>query len=218
MRGVIVGLMPVSFLEESNSKPSQLSLAARHVVRTLLEPTSRQVTIRTDPEWGYPELVDCQTEELIAPCVSLTHTKNLVAAALASRPIGIDTEHRNRDVKKVRSKYLSAEEIEVLTTLSKTNPEIWVEAWCAKEAASKAVGAGIRLGLTQIKIDFSVQSPYPTLFGAEGPRRLSNAIVHMERFEDHVFAVCGEKADFEQGLSRRVIAFSKYSGSETFNK
>ena len=67
--------------------------------------------------------------------ISVSHTKNMVAVAIADVPVGIDIELRDRDFETVKSRYMT------LAEMALTDNEQWpAMVWTAKEALYKLYG------------------------------------------------------------------------------
>ncbi len=84
----------------------------------------------------------------VKPVVSLAHSGN-TAVALAildpSRPAGIDLEPADRDVRDVEALGFTDAERELLDGVDPAHRAAWgLRFWCAKEAAGKAAGTGLR--------------------------------------------------------------------------
>ena len=87
--------------------------------------------------------------------LSITDTKNYWACALSDSPVGIDMEEKDRLVKPDVVKRFHKEEQEYLAALSEGSRE-WTEeflsVWTRKEAYSKLVGKGLRLGFSRFSV------------------------------------------------------------------
>lgn len=70
--------------------------------------------------------------------ISISHTDGWAALMAADTPCGIDIEHAVRKAERVASRIAAPEEIDLASTLYPENPALL--AWCAKEAAYKALG------------------------------------------------------------------------------
>ena len=68
--------------------------------------------------------------------LSISHTKNYVAVALAPFRIGIDIEHTSERVLRITEKFLNHTELAELTNTSNPAPTALLY-WCAKEAMYK---------------------------------------------------------------------------------
>lgn len=79
---------------------------------------------------GAPHLADCNKH------ISISHTQNYVAIAIAGVPVGIDIEHATRNATRAINGFLQPEEIEKLELHSTPTQEA-LRLWTAKEAAFK---------------------------------------------------------------------------------
>jgi len=117
-------------------------------VRLLIKSLSGEEIPVCYKENGTPFLADSQYH------ISITHTKGYAAVILSQYPHpGIDIEYWSERAWKLRTKYLSEAELELLDSMNQTgsNPSSLQTAlaticWCAKETAYKA--------LQEIEIDF----------------------------------------------------------------
>jgi phosphopantetheinyl transferase len=70
--------------------------------------------------------------------LSISHSKEMVGILLSTSPFaGVDIENRNRNIEKVKNRFLSKTELENIETM--TVPDKDVLHWCAKEAIFKSV-------------------------------------------------------------------------------
>lgn len=67
--------------------------------------------------------------------ISLSHARDLIALAISDTPVGIDIEFPRRQLLRVATKFLTANELPRYVTLPRL-----LEAWTAKEAVFKAAG------------------------------------------------------------------------------
>lgn len=98
-------------------------LAGRAIVRHTLG-----IGLQHDP-YGAP------TVPLAGTCISLSHARDLIALAVSDTPVGIDIEFPRRQLLRVATKFLTANELPRYVTLPRL-----LEAWTAKEAVFKAAG------------------------------------------------------------------------------
>jgi len=84
--------------------------------------------------------------------ISISHSKNMVAVMLATANVGIDIEQISQRTTKVRSKYLTGDELE----WCKTDTDHTL-VWTVKEAAYKLIGSGLEHNEVEIcqKPDFT---------------------------------------------------------------
>lgn len=80
---------------------------------------------------------------------NVTHSKNLIMVALSQGRVGVDLERmRNLDVVRVAQRFFSPQELLFLQKKNREkNQETFFKLWTAKEAALKADGGGIALGM-----------------------------------------------------------------------
>lgn len=77
------------------------------------------------------------------PHFSISHTKHHVFCALSDRPIGIDAEEKDREVKaRLAEKILSPEEFKQYA-VAPDKQEALLRFWVLKEAAAKCSGEGL---------------------------------------------------------------------------
>ena len=98
---------------------------------------------------------------------SISHTKNYVFVALSDRPIGIDAEERDREIKlSLAEKFLSPTEHAQFQNAEDQRLAL-LKFWVLKEAAGKCSGEGLQLW------------PNHTEFSLDDPRvqEISNCLV-----------------------------------------
>lgn len=98
-------------------------LAGRAIVRHALD-----TELLHDP-YGAPATALPDTR------ISLSHARDLIALAVSDSPVGIDIEFPRRQLLRVATKFLTANELPRYITLPRL-----LEAWTAKEAVFKAAG------------------------------------------------------------------------------
>jgi len=74
--------------------------------------------------------------------LSLSHTHGVICAVASVRPVGVDCEHIRSFSTGLKEKFMSREETDMLGLESN---ESFTQLWCAKEAVSKALGAGFEI-------------------------------------------------------------------------
>lgn len=102
------------------------------------------------------------------PCLSLTHSRELVAIALADAPVGVDLEWpAPRSLIAQASRVFSATEARALDVLAEDERrESFYILWTLKEAACKAAGLSLWEGLRGVSFDLEArrgtpQPPFP---------------------------------------------------------
>lgn len=73
---------------------------------------------------------------------SVSHTKNIVAAAFSDHPIGIDIESADRKAHNIAKRCCTADELGYLDVSDKKDRDL-IRIWTKKEALSKLTGEGI---------------------------------------------------------------------------
>lgn len=181
-------------------------IAAKEAVRELLcdragiSVTLDGIEIAADQR-GRPLVQGTWTTELARrPAVTISHTGG-VAAAMAvldsALSIGIDIELCARRRRRFEMAAFTAEERQLVATVPEGDRDEWhLRLWCAKEAASKALGCGLGDGPLDVRVTaLSVETgavqvmPAAARCGA-APRESGEAIVaHTARAGDCVSAV-----------------------------
>jgi len=98
------------------------------------------LTLSSPPEGGE------RWGEGMLPYISLAHTAAGAVALASDVPVGIDLEEAGRDTRAILNDFTTREERAQIDRLSALYPDEAFETrlWCAKEAASKALGTGLR--------------------------------------------------------------------------
>lgn len=97
----------------------------------------------TLPEFAYNEYGKPFLKERPDIHFSISHTKNAIAVAIASKPIGIDIEQILHHSEGVLKKTMNPSELQ--TILESANPdESFTALWTQKEAVLKLLGTGIQ--------------------------------------------------------------------------
>jgi len=109
--------------------------------------------------------------------INLSHSGGLLAAAVASHPVGVDVERRrSRDVATQAARMFCPDEARKLDTVEESGRlALFYELWTLKEAACKAAGLSIWDGLGKACMDLDagrcrLGAPFPS-----GPWRLMHA-------------------------------------------
>jgi len=147
--------------------------ALRQIAGAYLRVPPRRVDLVEDPN-GKPRLrADPARLEL-----SLSHTRDLAAIAVATRPVGIDIEALDRkvDVATMRRALLDDEFELVLAQPPDQRAEAFLRHWTVKEAYVKALGTGLALlGLRSIAVANALDAPSLPGAGAWSAQRLDPA-------------------------------------------
>lgn len=109
---------------------------------------------------------------------SISHTKDHIAIAIGSRPVGIDIEHRRTCKPEVVRRFFHSDEYAFIDSLMpEQQAEAFTRLWTMKEAAVKCTGTGISGEFDQFailptkvgqqpdytKLTVQGKDPYPTL-------------------------------------------------------
>jgi 4'-phosphopantetheinyl transferase len=130
---------------------------------------------------GAPELHRCGRDDRHELHVSLSHSGDSVAVAIAGFPVGVDLEctSRDRDWLALADFTFAPEECEQLRLLPVPDlSELFYRYWTLKEASGKRDGTGVRLSETRLQV------------ASECDRSEATAIVW--QFDGHCIALAGE--------------------------
>lgn len=84
---------------------------------------------------------------------SLTHTDELIALAVSTRPVGVDIENTDRRFNpRLAKRYFHEQENVILSANDNFNPT-FACLWTLKEAYAKATGAGIFASISKLHVD-----------------------------------------------------------------
>jgi 4'-phosphopantetheinyl transferase len=119
--------------------------------------------------------------------ISLSHATGLAAAMVATAPCGVDIElPRRADITAVARRYFAVAEQAWLATLPEAaRPDAFFRLWTLKEAAAKAMGAGLAGHLDRLAFRLDAEGPHPDFDApplalwqsATGPAWLAAAVV-----------------------------------------
>lgn len=126
LKALIDGRFLVSLDNINNETRQKERLASRLLIETLCN-GYQAVDYK---ENGEPYFTQCDLY------LSISHTKNYVAVAVAPFKIGIDIEHTSDRVLRITEKFLNHTELAELTNTSNPAPTALLY-WCAKEAMYK---------------------------------------------------------------------------------
>lgn len=172
-------------------------LVARVTLRKMLDHFVLKARLDKNAEFGFPELRDPTSNVKLAWEVSWSHTDGFAVVVLGDRPLGVDAEPMTREVKQVLSRIASFEEVARVG-----NPETpegvaipgALALWCAKEAAAKATGLGMRWGLKNFELGAESGGVWSVAIHKPGPRMLLDPAVRFQVQDGFVVALCGERA------------------------
>ncbi len=96
---------------------------------------------------GKPKLAGSVKDDFY---ISISHTKELYTLSVATRPHGIDIEHKSGRALRIKDKFLSAKEEEIELNLFPAAEDKATALWCAKEAAFKTFSSPTLTLLNQV--------------------------------------------------------------------
>lgn len=120
-----------------------------------------KIEIASDPG-GRPIVFPYGFEEWPRPEISITHGGEYAAALAADSPCGIDIQPQKDNLRRVREKYCSLEELQLLAELfPDTTPLTRLSLlWTAKEAAKKALSYRQMPGFMELELTLPANSSH----------------------------------------------------------
>lgn len=181
-------------------------IVSRFLLKQLLGAFSLSAEWSKNAEYGFPELRDPETKNLLPWQVSWSHTERFAVAALSRFSVGIDAEPFSRSVEKILNRVASSEEVQAFCPPRFGDREVDppLALWCAKEAAAKATGLGMRWGLKNFEVGPERENVWEVKVLQEGPRRFHQLGVRFVEREGCLLAIACERA---QLLGPRALAF-----------
>jgi len=161
--------------------------AGRAALRAGLEKLKVTGKVLPNPEFGYLTL-----ETSVPLYGNISHTHGLVAAVIGKHPIGVDVEKGARDASRVMKR--------VATEKERSEWEVPIELWSAKEAFSKAFGLGMRFGLQAFEVHWAVKGPWRGIARVEGPLKVASPAILQEKFDTYLVSLATESSDLGSGF------------------
>lgn len=200
----------------SNYAVPQFGNEARHrsfwAGRAILECALRDLgmarNVIVDKEFGYLSLSNLDASPDPFWKVSLSHTETVAVAVIASAPVGIDIEAKDRDVSKVRDRITSEKERQLIpnsVTFAGEKVSGITLAWSAKEAFSKALGVGMKYGFDRLRVDLTGSNPFLATTDLVTPMQVFEPRIEARIHERYLITVCTEKALLDLGAGWRVV-------------
>ena len=174
-------------------------LAGRAAIAILTEQMGLSAWVVADPEFGYLSLKSSGTQSIQA-YVNISHTDGIAAAALSEFPVGIDIELKSRDTHRVLHRISTEEERKEADPLILEEIPSGIALWSGKEAFSKALGLGIRFGLSDFRLYLSGTPPFRVATSRQGIFSLESPCIHYECYGSYVIALCSERRAIEEGV------------------
>lgn len=103
-------------------------------------------------ENGKPYLEGCDIQ------FNISHSDNCVVAAFDKKPVGVDVENSNREIKNVNSlaKRIFTESEMLKFEKHNKSKQFLLKVWTQKEACLKLIGTGIKQGLKSVEINGNI--------------------------------------------------------------
>lgn len=128
------------------------SVVARGIARHAL---TRFEPARPPESWEIVNEADGRPVAVDGPWFSVTHTAGLIAVAVGDVRVGVDAEDvtRSTDVDAVGRRWLHPDEYAAIDVAGQEERRRrFFEIWTVKEAYSKALGLGLKLGLKTFRV------------------------------------------------------------------
>lgn len=206
-------LLPTAPKREGKSTSRMRSYwAGRATLAIAFKRLGIEAFVQPETTYGYLQAVDRQGRPIPALNLNISHTESIVAAVLAPSAVGVDIEVADRDASKVISRVASESEVKlakqgVYASNGKSlNPNIAL--WSAKEAAAKAVGLGMKFGLSCFEIVFTKDDVYRVRSDKKGPVYLKSPSIVIESFAPYIISVCSELELISSGRIGRSLVSS----------
>jgi len=186
--------------------------AGRAAVRVAFKRLGIQGFIHPEPNYGYLQVVNSELQVISDLFVNISHTDSIVALALSPFPVGVDIELATRDASRVMSRVATDLERSLAsrgvfaTNGRPLDPNIAL--WSAKEAAAKAVGLGMKFGLSCFEIHFAKDDIYRVKSDRVGPLNLKSPTLIIESFDPYIISVCSELEVIPSGRIGRSLVSS----------
>lgn len=164
--------------------------ASRVAVLKMLQANQLRAQLKMHSIHGYPELQSQSPLE-----VSWAHTRGFVFAALSEKALGVDTERLDRPMGSVADRISNPSERRLLENLFVEGVAVpsALALWCAKEAAAKASGLGMRWGLKNFELQPSDRGVWPLILRQPGPRAIHDPAVRFAVQDEFLVALCTER-------------------------
>ncbi len=98
-------------------------------------------------------------------CFNLSHTKNALAVAIASAPVGVDIEKERSIDLQIAKRYFTKQEYDWIIADPRQNLHRFYEVWTKKEAYIKCIGKGLAIDLKSFNVlNDSLEETFKTLY------------------------------------------------------
>jgi 4'-phosphopantetheinyl transferase EntD len=174
--------------------------AGRAATALLFREIGIQARVSPAPFYGYLRVTDTANRKMKTLFANISHTHAIAVAALSRFPVGVDVERADRSADKALTRVgLPSEMLWAKRQIPAGGGSVpgGIALWSAKEAFSKAVGLGLKFGLSRFEIRFDGQSPFDAVTRERGPLSLKVPGIALWRHEDFVISVCSEKSELQ---------------------
>lgn len=185
-------------------------LAGRCAVKFLFSQINASYQVSPNSLYGFLEVQNNNQEKVSGMYVNISHTDQVSVAAISNSAVGVDVESRSRSAERVLTRVATDAEREwvkdgqPINSPLKIGKDIFL--WSAKEAASKAVGLGMKFGLQMFEIFPSENDLIFTVRSkCKGPLELTEPAIYFESWENYFITISAERSSISRGIDGRII-------------
>jgi 4'-phosphopantetheinyl transferase len=128
---------------------------------------------------GKPCFNDCNIK------FNISHSKNVIAVAIAATEVGIDVEHVKAVDKRLINRVYSQKEQDFYHC-KLADQDTFYKIWTIKESYSKTIGLGLNVDFTELSFDLESDL-----------NRIDNLFIHSMRLDDFYLSVCSDQKNIE---------------------
>jgi phosphopantetheinyl transferase len=179
-------------------------IASRWCAKQLLEAQKIEALLASDPVHGFPVLLDPIAKNPLPLSISWAHSGTQVAVALSTFSVGIDTEPLDRKVENVLpriSKTLEWQSIEKKMKEGMVSYSPALAVWCAKEAAAKASGLGMKWGLRNFHLSTGENGLWEVTLDRSGPKATPDLVVTVFPQNGQLVAIAANRTQLLEGVT-----------------
>lgn len=100
--------------------------------------------------------------------LSISHSRDMAAVAVAERPVGLDVEWIRAPHPKLHERILSPREEAMVKRLPVSFDQATLLVWTLKEAVTKALRTGLRRSMKSVELDIDYQERRATVHDVDG--------------------------------------------------
>jgi phosphopantetheinyl transferase len=179
-------------------------IASRWCAKQLLKAHRIDALLASDPVHGFPVLLDSLEQKPLPLSISWAHSGTQVAVALSAFSVGIDTEPLDRKVENVLpriSETLEWQSIEKKMKERMVSYSPALAVWCAKEAAAKASGLGMKWGLKNFHLSTGENGLWEVKLDRLGPKATPDLVVTVFPQKGQLVAIAANRAHLLEGVT-----------------